>query len=82
MKVTINSYFMTTRNAENKGDLDQVQGCENNLDLCCRHRGGCRHSDRRGSAAHGASEDDAAAISLLDLGGSSLASMDAETAAL
>jgi hypothetical protein len=26
-KVTINSYFMTTRNVENKGDLDQVQGC-------------------------------------------------------
>jgi hypothetical protein len=81
-KVTINSYFMTTRNVENKGDLDQVQGCENNPDLRRRHRGGRRHSDRRGSAAHGASEDDAAATSLLDLGGSSLASVDAETASM
>jgi DNA helicase IV len=36
-KVTIQSYFMMTRNPDNRGDLDQFQGCENDPQLRRQH---------------------------------------------
>ena len=51
-KVTIHLYFTTMRNPDNKGDLDQLQGCENNLALRHKHRQGHRVNPRRGAFAH------------------------------
>jgi hypothetical protein len=78
-KVTIQSYFTTTRNPDNRGNLDQLQGCENDPQLRRQHRGRRRQRDRNGIAANGGRKDDAAATNLLDLSVSSLASVDAAT---
>jgi hypothetical protein len=39
-KVTIYSYFQSTRNVDNHGDLDQVQGCSNRPDWSVQLKGG------------------------------------------